>query len=177
MRAAALEWLRYERGCPIVTWERGPWDRLGHRPDVMGVSKKRELVELEIKRTYQDFKNDAEKRIWQNRDLFKVGWPHYFSYFTPPELVEKVTPLLRDGFGLVTYDSSKRTYSGLPALVSVKRATRQKDARTLTTNQLVRMVAHQSGTLVSAAHAMAKSDLSHSGELLAVADASSLESI
>jgi hypothetical protein len=150
MRAAALEWLRFIKGCPIIAVERGPWSHLGHRPDVMAVTKKREFVEVEIKRSFSDFKHDAEKRIWQNRDLFKRAWPSFFHYYTPPDLVDRVLPLLRDGFGLITYDEKELSYAGLPTIVSVKRATRQKDAKPLTTNQLVRMVTHLSGSYVAA---------------------------
>jgi hypothetical protein len=149
LRAACMSWLRYDKGCPIVVFERGPWAHLGHRPDVMAVTKKRELVEVEIKRTFADFKQDVEKRIWQSRDLFKRGWPSFFHFLVTPDLVTRAEPLLRDGFGLVTIDPAQSTFSGLPAIVSVKRATRQKDARDLTTRQLVEMVSHQSGSLIS----------------------------
>ncbi len=156
MRAAATEWLRYERRCYIVTWERGPWDNLGHRPDVMGVPVSREIVEIEIKRTFQDFKHDAEKNIWKRRDLFKQAWPAFFYYFVLPELQEKCLPMIRDGCGLLTYNPGKLTHAGLPEIVCVKRATRSRDAKRLTVRQMTEMVRHLSGTLTSAGAQLAR---------------------
>jgi hypothetical protein len=156
LRAAATEWLRYERRCYIVTWERGPWGHLNHRPDVMGVPPSRQLTEIEIKRSFADFKHDAEKNIWQHRDLFKRAWPAFFYYLVTPELTEKCLPLVRDGCGLLTVDPAQLTYAGLPAVTCVKRATRCRDARRLTLRQLVEMVRHQSGTLASAAAQLAR---------------------
>ena len=146
--ASAYEWLRYERGCYLIAWERSPWGYAHHKPDVIGLNKERKCIELEIKRTVADFKHDAEKNIWAQRDLFKKAWPQQFYYFVEPAIVDKVLPLVREGFGLLTFqpEGSKPTVYGNRDLVVVKRASTQKDAKKLTVHQLLEMTRHSTGT-------------------------------
>jgi hypothetical protein len=148
--ASGFEWLRYQRGCYIVAWERGPWSD-NHKPDLIGIDKTRTCIEIEIKRSVADFKHDAEKSIWNQRDLFKKWWPSQFYYFVEPEMVEKVEPLIRDGFGLLTFwpEGGKPTFGGNREIKVVRRATRQKDAKKLTAHQLMNMVRHQSGSMAA----------------------------
>ncbi len=150
--ASGTEWLRYQRGCYIVAWERGPWERYGHKPDLIGVDKTRKCIEIEIKRSVADFKHDSEKKIWSARGLWQVAWPSQFYYFVEPSIVEKVRPMTRDGLGLLTFSQSgKPTFAGNIEVQIVVPARKQKDAKPLTVLQLWEMVRHQSGSLCSAA--------------------------
>ena len=149
--ASGAEWLRYQRGCYIVAWERSPWPFAHHKPDLVGIDSTRKVTEIEIKRSVADFKNDSEKSIWQSRDLFKKAWPSQFYYFVEPGIVDKVRPLVRDGFGLITLapEDTRPTPYGNRDIVVVCRATKQKDAKQLTVNQLFEMVRHQSGSMAA----------------------------
>ena len=149
--ASGAEWLRYERGCYLMAWERIPWEYAHHKPDLVGVDASRKCVEIEIKRSVADFKNDAEKVIWSQRDLFKRAWPQQFYYFVEPAIVDKVLPLVRDGFGLLTFwpEGTKPTVYGNKEIKVVKRAVKQKDAKQLTLHQLMVLARAQSGSMAA----------------------------
>jgi hypothetical protein len=149
--ASGLEWLRYQRGCYITAWERSPWEFAHHKPDLIGIDSTRKCIEIEIKRSVADFKNDAEKAIWNSRDLFKQAWPAQFYYFVDPAIVDKVRPFVRDGFGLITLapESERPTIYGNRDIQVVKKATKQKDAKPLSVRQLFNMVRHQSGSMAA----------------------------
>lgn len=152
--ASAAEYLRYDQGCYLVTWERGPWEDFGHRPDLLGVDKSRKVTEVEIKRSLADFRNDATKRIWAYRAKGKAV-PYKFYYLVPPELVERVFELLPEGSGLMTVtDGTSR--GGNHELVVVAPAKTNRQAKPLPLKMLVQMVRHQSGTLVSAVSKLAQ---------------------
>ena len=161
-RAAALQWLRYERQCPIVAVERGICR--GGSPDVMGVTKDRWAIEIEIKRSLSDFKANAKKmEIFERRyTMFsKTNWlncPKQFYFFVPAELVEKVTPLLTNGDGLLAIPDRGRIYRGIPYPRVIIKASPDARAKRLTLRECVRMTAHQSGTLFSLALELAKSN-------------------
>lgn len=90
LRAAAVIWLRYDRGCTVVTMERGFGSCI---PDVMGVTQTRHLIEIEIKRTMADFRANEKKRGMQirAREVGQRYWiPKYFYFLVLPEMVEKV---------------------------------------------------------------------------------------
>jgi len=147
MLADAFEWLRYERKCYILSHERGPWAH--HRPDAIGVTHERKCIEIEIKRSLSDFKVDNEKRIWQQRELFRKAWPSQFYFFCPPSLIPGVLPLMQTGLGLLTWEEGQKTLGGNRPIVVVKAARKQPDAKKLTVHALLAMVRHQSGTYVA----------------------------
>ena len=148
--ASGVEWLRYQRGCYLVAQERGPWSRYGHKPDLLGVDKTRKCIEIEIKRSLADFKQDADKRVWSSRDLWKVAWPSQFYYFVEPLMVDRVRPLLRDGFGLLTFaQTGKPTFGGNIEIEIVVAARKQKDAKQLSVLQLCEMARHLTGSYSS----------------------------
>ncbi len=68
-------------------------------PDVIGITKSRFLIEVEIKRSVADFRNDAKKPHIARRGLGVDGWgsdytlkntPKYFYYMMPRKIVDKV---------------------------------------------------------------------------------------
>lgn len=157
-RAAAAQWLRYERQCVIVAIERGICR--GGAPDVCGIDKNRWAIEVEIKRTLQDFKNNNKKMLAFHRrySLYAgtrwvetINCPRLFYFFVPPSLVTKVTPLLTDGDGLITIQEPCRHYRGVPYPRVVVLAKPDNKAKPLSLAECARMVKHQSGTLSSLA--------------------------
>ena len=155
MRAIGAEWLRYKQRCYIITWERSPWPHARHKPDLVGVTESRHVIEIEIKRTMGDFKQDEEKVIWHQRRMCTFPSPAKFYYMVPPELVEKVRPLLKEGHGLLAW-SGESKWSKLPLLEVQKGATTNRLSKPLTLRQMVDMVRHQSGAVTRALAAVAR---------------------
>ena len=151
LRAAAIAWLRYERQCPLICFERSPMPHgYFYIPDVIGVTKGRHAIEIEIKRTVADFKAQAKK------PGLEWGSQHFRqSYFiVPPELVEKVKPILPQGNGLMTV-SEKMLYGCHQACVVVG-ASINKSAPRLGMREIVAMAKDQSASLQRCATAIAK---------------------
>ena len=106
----AMHFLRYEKRCPVAVCERCPRRGIGE-PDVLGVTKDRYLLEIEIKRTVSDFKANGKKSHLLSRyrpDEFRLQaeqmmpkWPKQFWFLVPPEIVDKVSPLVPDFAGLM----------------------------------------------------------------------------
>lgn len=95
MRAQAVMWLRYERDCPVVALERG--HGVCGIPDAIGITPKRRVIEIEIKRSMADFRHNDKKwrsrqrmRIWLGQsDSFGFNDPQQFYFFVEAVMVEK----------------------------------------------------------------------------------------
>jgi hypothetical protein len=150
LRAVVASWMRYARGCAIVTFERGP--NYGDRPDVYGVNESRFGVEVEIKVSLSDFKRDLGKRKWDYQWIA----PKFFYFMVPRSLVEKVRPILPEGAGLLTLAKhAVDPYSGLPALQCEVKPKANPKAKRLTLATTIKMVKNQTGTVCSLAVAQA----------------------
>lgn len=153
-RAAAVQWLRYQTQCSVVAIERGI--AMGGTPDVIGLTPKRFITEIEIKRSVADFKRNA-KKLWsfqKGRSIFEgTGWeqtrPRLFYFLVPEDLVEKVQPLLEPEHGLMCLCSSGRRYQGVFPVKVIKNAIPSARAKRLTMRQCVEMAKHQTGSLSS----------------------------
>lgn len=100
----AFRWLTLERNCITVLTERSP--RWGHgQPDVLGVTKNRYLVEIEVKVSMADFRNNAKKAHVIRRNVKQ--WPKHFWFLVPDAMVEKCLPELPEWAGLL------RSYRGI----------------------------------------------------------------
>lgn len=157
-RAAAVQWLRYQSQCSIVAIERGI--SMGGTPDVIGLTPKRFVTEIEIKRTVSDFKRNAAKLSRFNIGRSNgTGWersrPRLFYFLVPPEILEKVQPLLEPEQGLMVLGNTSR-YQGVPDIRVVRNATPSARAKRLTVAQCVQMAKHQTGTLSSLLNVLAK---------------------
>ncbi len=140
LEARAFAWLRFEKRCPIVLWERSP--RYCGRPDVVGVTKDRYLVEIEIKRTVGDFRANADKWHVRTRNLSLPKWPRLFWFAVPRKLVEKVSAELPEYAGLLTADELDAGF-----LEVVKRPTANTQSRRLSIKEAIRCVECQSNQL------------------------------
>lgn len=157
LRAAAVMWLRYERQCPVVCMERGIGSCV---PDVVGVTPKRFMVEIEIKQSMADFRNNSKKWGMQVRagecesysgwDWLSETLPQQFYFLVPAKLMEKAKAELPTGFGLMAFPAefnTSQTYSGIPKPIMVIPAPVDKRARKLSVGNVRKLVKHQSGTL------------------------------
>lgn len=104
MRAAALAWLRYQRQCPLVMFERAPFHIPGPgNPDVCGVTSKRTVVEIEIKISMADFLANAFKRVMQQRaDGHAYWYPAQFYILAPDGLAQRIAEA-GEGFGVMKF--------------------------------------------------------------------------
>lgn len=98
----ALRWLRFQKRCPLAFLERGPRNPYGRRPDALGITPARYMVEIEIKRSVSDFRADSKKPHIVFRDSLINRWPKWFYYLVPPSIVDKVQ--VPEWAGLMTVD-------------------------------------------------------------------------
>lgn len=154
LKAAAAQWLRYERQCMIVTLERVPVPRWFGVPDVIGVSLKREITEIEVKVSTADFRNNTKKRCMKMRAIGDARCPHQFYFLVPRDLVAKVQDSLPTDAGLMTIGRNS-AYSGIPQIEVVIKAPKQS-AQVLSVREMAYIVKDQSGTLVSMLAKLAK---------------------
>jgi hypothetical protein len=142
---AGMRWLRYEKDCVLIVMERQPRFCKWARPDLLGLTIGRDLVEVEIKRTVADFRANAGKRHVLDRDRLLKVWPHWYYFLVPAALAPQVRPMLPAWAGLLVHQRSD-----LNPVVAV-RGTRNDAAPRLTLRECVRMVQLQTQTLMGVA--------------------------
>lgn len=101
LETRAMAWMRYEKRCPLVLHERTPCGLCG-RPDVIGVTKARYTVEMEIKRSMADFRANAQKPHVKGRDSLLRFRPRQFWYLVPASLIDAAQAELPEWAGLAT---------------------------------------------------------------------------
>jgi len=146
LEAIALQWLRYDRRCMMVAMERSPWGQTQwYRPDVVGVTFKRTVIEVEIKRSVADFRANANKRGMK----FELYFCEQRYFLVEPAIVQACLTMLPLKCGLLVPDLMTRDpFIGLPQVKVLVKASRHPTPSVLTVLQLARMVQHQSATLV-----------------------------
>lgn len=157
IRAAVASWMRFDRQCPLVSFERGPVSGL---PDVIAVTSGRLLWEVEIKTSISDLRADFEKDKWRLRK-HGIRAPHYFAFALHPDILHKGEEIIQGAMptaGILTLHKDARPHSitGLPIVRVVKPSRRAKDGRRASLRDLVEMVRGQSATLISLACKAAK---------------------
>ena len=150
LRALAFEYLRYECGCYMVTFERSPY---GGKPDVLGLDKYRRLFELEIKISKSDFDRDAKKphrmNLLKQLSKYKPTVHNYLAYLIPLELVEHVREHAPDYAGIITVNATKLSpYTGFPVLEVIRPPVRLHDNR-LSMRHCAVMARDMAGTMAS----------------------------
>lgn len=101
LELTAMRWLWLEKNCHYIVQERSP--RWGHgEPDVLGVTKDRYLIEIEIKRSVSDFHADAQKRHRINRDFYLEKQPKQTYYLMPETIAIKVYNRIPEWAGLMS---------------------------------------------------------------------------
>lgn len=99
-----MSWLRREKRCALVLFERSPRPPIYSRPDVLGIMASRYMAEVEIKRSLSDFRANASKPHVRHRDLYLARWPRWFYYMAEPALAGRLEAELPDWAGLLTAD-------------------------------------------------------------------------
>lgn len=105
-----LQYFRFNRRCFWIATEVGLYNA-----DILLMSRNK-FIEIEVKVSYEDFKNDFKKsykRYGTNKKKHEIyanatsPWvPHYFYYGMPDELIERCLPVLKNTiFGLISVDS------------------------------------------------------------------------
>ena len=142
IKANVAYYFRYKRQCPVIVFERG----LSYMdiPDVLILSQDRRLIEVEVKVSVSDFRNDAKKRkhnpYWQS---------HFFPrkqkyYCVPQTMADKIKDLVPQDWGLMQMWETT-------VIDVLKKAPINKDASRLAIRQVEEMVRHQTATLISEA--------------------------
>lgn len=140
LRAAVTGWLRYERRCPLVCWERSPFgNEHYYRPDICGVTRQWYVIEVEIKLTVADFRANRNKRgLWWGEQF-----PQQFYYAVPPKIAQLVDIESADRDGVLTWGED--IICG-PSIEVVRHAAKRNGKR-LDKYSAMRAVMHQSATL------------------------------
>lgn len=151
-RALAAAWLRYDRNCTLVSFERSPWDTKA-LPDALGLDNSRRLIEVEIKVSKADFLRDAEKphrKTLLTRIMGKMTTaPQELWYLVPRKILPAVIEGAPEYAGiLVPSDSAYSPHSGLPLLEVHRQALRLHSFK-LPIPQTFTMAKDMAGTLAS----------------------------
>lgn len=101
LETRALHWLMYVRNCHFALRERSPRGYVGE-PDALGVTTSRLLIEVEVKRSMSDFRQNRFKWQIAQRDLYIAKAPWEYYYMVPAALVAKVKPELPLWAGLLS---------------------------------------------------------------------------
>ena len=150
VKTAVASYLRYQRQCLLVSFERGPDDYALEYPDVLAVTDDMRLLEVEVKISVSDFRNDSKKRKWHPSLLDRVAGRTFF-YAVPRELIDAVKPCLRKGAGLMSCGSA----IGYPGNVEIIIKAERKADR-ISPRVFMKMMRAQTGTLISLAKALVK---------------------
>lgn len=152
VRACVAAWLRYKRQYPLVCFERPLDGDYNGKPDILAVDKQRYAVEVEVKISAADVRQEFKKRKYdRNYRLSSNPWDHRVrqKYFAIPEdLRPKVEDLIPKHYGILTVRGWHPL--GSPVVFASRRA-KIHQAQRLTIKDVITMVRHQSGTLVSLA--------------------------
>lgn len=92
----ALKWLRLDQRCMFIATEVG-----GYSADVLGINEKK-MIEVEVKVTLEDFKNDFRKpKHRQYVDAYEMDYawhkqwvPTHFYFAVLPDMIPKVKEYL-----------------------------------------------------------------------------------
>ena len=104
LEGLAFHWLLRDRRCWTVLWERHP--AAHYRPDVLGITRGRLLIEIECKRTLADFHADGLKTHIANRNRgYHSQEPWKFFYLAEASLATEIQPLLPTWAGLLSATS------------------------------------------------------------------------
>ena len=128
----AMRWLWIDKGGYYILRERSPRYCMG-QPDVLGVTRGRYLIEIEVKRSASDFAADFRKTHRANREMNITKMPRQFYYLMPKELAEKLRDRIPAWAGLM--QSDKDSYS----LAVVKVAPVNEQAQKLSIGECVKM--------------------------------------
>lgn len=98
----ALYWLRLDQRCAFIATEVGEYSA-----DVLGINEKK-MIEIEVKVTLSDFKNDFHKgKHYSYANSVGMWIPNVFYFAVPSKLVEPCKKILQEKnskYGLIDAD-------------------------------------------------------------------------
>lgn len=134
------EWLRYQSKCMIIVTERSPREAWAGRPDLLGITKGRFLIEIEVKRTMSDFRANAKKTHILHRTLLgdkhATMYPRQFYFLVSESIADKALPECPEWAGLLQANCGRVFVS--------KRAPINRLSRKLSVKECVYMACAQS---------------------------------
>ena len=106
----AAHWLKWEKNCPLVMFERSPRTWHAGQPDVIGITKSRHMLEIEIKISMSDFRANARKRHIEMRnnpdpviaEKYLRMAPKQFWFMVPRKMLDSALREVPDYAGLMT---------------------------------------------------------------------------
>lgn len=164
LRFQALQWLRYKQRCPIVCCERPAfeYERGSLRPDALGITRGRQLIEVEIKVSATDLRQDAKKPRFTRYAHGRASNKVRKYYLVPPRLLALALEVVPQECGVLVPEYSNPRAGAVPlsdafkVALSVKRSSARGEYPRLKFSDCVRMAENQSGTLVSIARELAE---------------------
>jgi hypothetical protein len=157
LRVFAMNWLRYEHGCHIITFERSPVSS-SSRPDVLGMTKGKMLIEVEVKVSKGDLDRDHAKahRAAMVQDIQRVVPEHanYMYYIVPEHMASYAsdTDKIEKSTGILSLNHSYRHGKlRLPTVTVHRRASIFHPAK-LSDASVQKMLSQQSSTMCSVAN-------------------------
>lgn len=106
LQLSAVQFLLWQKRCILFTLEQS--DGVMGRPDVFGLTKSRETIEIELKISMSDFIKNRNKLTMKFRSQFKERGPNYFYYMIPDGIAQKAMPKVEDDYGLICWDHENR---------------------------------------------------------------------
>lgn len=111
IKTKLMHFFRFRKRYKFIATEAGRWES-----DVL-VGNEEEVIEIEVKVSLADFKNDFKKKkhsVYKNPTPYHKGnLPNKFYFCVPPELVGEVMPLLKGSpYGLLECLADKITPKG-----------------------------------------------------------------
>lgn len=124
---SGVQWLKFEKRCPLVIHERSPRPFSMGNPDVLGITDNRYMLEIEIKRSVSDFRANAKKRHIQlrtdpNEDVRRKcleNGARQFWFLVPTKIAEQIEAEVPDWAGLLVHDLN---FTGLGKIRCIKKA-------------------------------------------------------
>ncbi len=136
MITEALCYLRYKRQFDLVADEY-------LKCDVLGLNGRDDLLEIEIKTSFADLKNDKKKpkHTWYGDDKSRKFKPSKFYFMVPEELVEKVRPYVEENFpyaGIMAWVPGTTRGSKFVTNVKIKKQAKALKNKKLTDKQYIK---------------------------------------
>lgn len=110
LQTLASDWLAGNRHCLSVLFEFSPLKEFHGKPDVVGITQSRHMIEVEIKRSLNNFNGNTKKRCmaehWRRENRTK--FPREFWFLVPNVILEQVVDLVPPYAGLIAAESSEK---------------------------------------------------------------------
>lgn len=157
-----VQWLKFEKRCPLVIHERSPRPFNMGNPDVLGVTDNRYLLEIEIKRTVSDFRANAKKSHIQRRtdpdenvrNKCLENAAKQFWFLVPTKIAEKIQAEVPEWAGLLVHDPNLSGWGKIQCIKKAPMNNLSKKLSLLNCAKLLRNVGNQIYSLMESRHNM-----------------------